>query len=128
MAIIVSWIFAQVTEYIKYRWSGKITKDGLIEELQDIQNQLQRVVLINTRKLQNFALNGMEPSASLSIPNMYYNQYFKDPFSHLNREQRVSYQLIHTSLESLICRMKRLQSFLKILLGNYLYVQMKRKN
>ncbi len=31
----------------------------------------------------------------------FYNQYFKDAFAHLNREQRISYQLIHSSLESL---------------------------
>ena len=100
-AIVVSWIFAQVTEYLKYWWSGKVTKNGLITELYDIQNQLQRVVLIYARQLQIFALNGMEPSASLAVPNMYYQQYFKNAFAHLNQEQRISYQLIHASLEKL---------------------------
>ena len=43
----------------------------------------------------------MEPSAALPVPNMFYKQYFKEAFSHLNREQRISYQLIHASLENL---------------------------
>lgn len=101
IAIIVSWLFAQTTEYVKSWWRGKTTKNGLVTELHDIQNQLQRVVLTHTRQLQVVALNGMEPSSSLPVPNMFYKQYFKDAFAHLNQEQRISYQLIHSSLESL---------------------------
>jgi len=101
VAIIVSWLFAQMTEYVKYRWAGKKTKNGLVTELSDIQNQLQRISVRGARQLQVASLKGMEPSSSLPVANMFYTQYFKDAFAHLNREQRISYQLIHSSLESL---------------------------
>lgn len=101
VAIIVSWLFAQVTEYVKYKWAGKKTTKGLIIELLDIQNQLQRIRVSGARQLQVASLKGMEPSSSLPIANMFYTQYFKDAFAHLNQEQRISYQLIHSSLENL---------------------------
>ena len=67
VAITVSWIFAQVTEYVKYRWAGKKSKNGLITELSDIQNQLQRISLSGARQLQVASLKGIEPSSSLPI-------------------------------------------------------------
>jgi hypothetical protein len=100
-SVFVGWLLAQSTEFAKNWWAGRSTKNGLVTELHDIQDQLQRVVLIHSRQLQIFALNGMEPSAALPVPNMFYKQYFKEAFSHLNREQRISYQLIHASLENL---------------------------
>jgi len=99
--IAISWVVAQATEYAKKLRKKSIIKNGLITELYDIQDQLQRVVLSHTRQLQLVALNGMEPSSVLPVPNMFYQQYFKEAFEHLNREQRISYQLIHSSLESL---------------------------
>jgi hypothetical protein len=32
---------------------------------------------------------------------MFFKQYYKEAFSHLNREQRLSYQLIHAALDNL---------------------------
>jgi hypothetical protein len=37
----------------------------------------------------------------LPIHNMFFKQYYKDVFSQLNREQRLSYQLIHATLDNL---------------------------
>ncbi|MGR8981095.1 MAG: hypothetical protein ACU84H_13515 [Gammaproteobacteria bacterium] len=78
----------------------KLSK-GLLNELEDINDQLNRVIKIHSRQLQIFSLKGMEAITSLPIQNFFFKHYFKDAFPHLNREQRISYQLIHASLEEL---------------------------
>ena len=84
---------------------------GLLTELQDIQEQLQRIELIHARHLQVFALEGLEPSAALPVHNMFFKQYFKEAFTYLNRAQRNSYQLIHASLENLNRKNEELARF-----------------
>lgn len=101
ISVAVGWLLAQGTAFAKDWWTARKLRAGLLTELQDIQDQLQRVVLLHSRQLQISALKGMEPSAALPVQNMFFKQYFKEAFSHLNREQRISYQLIHASLESL---------------------------
>jgi hypothetical protein len=63
---------------------------GLLSELEDIQDQLQRVVLLHSRQLQICAIGGMEPTAAFPINNLFFKQYYKDVFSRLNRAQRIS--------------------------------------
>jgi len=101
IAVALGWLLGQGTALAKDWWAARKLRKGLLVELEDIQDQLQRVVMIHSRHLQIFAINGMEPASSLPIHNMFFSQYFKETFSHLNREQRISYQLIHASLESL---------------------------
>lgn len=101
ISVAMGWLLAQGTALLKDWWAARKLRAGLLTELEDIQDQLQRVVMIHSRQLQIFALKGMEPTAALPVPNMFFKQYFKEAFSHLNRCQRISYQLIHASLESL---------------------------
>lgn len=101
ISVAVGWVLAQGTSFIKNWWAARKLRSGLLTELEDIQDQLQRVVMIHARQLQIFALKGMEPTAALPVHNMFFKQYFKEAFSHLTRSQRISYQLIHASLESL---------------------------
>lgn len=101
ISVAVGWLLAQGTVLAKYWWTARKLRTGLLAELEDIQDQLQRVVLIHTRQLQIHALKGIEPTAALPVQNMFFRQYFKEAFSYLNRSQRISYQLIHASLESL---------------------------
>jgi hypothetical protein len=56
--------------------------------------------MLFARQLQIYALKGIEPSSTFPITNYFFKQYYKDSFSCLNRPQRLSYQLIHASLES----------------------------
>lgn len=111
ISVVVGWLLAQGTALVKDWWAARKLRAGLLTELQDIQDQLQRVVLIHTRQLQIFALKGMEPSAALPVQNMFFKQYFKEAFSHLNREQRISYQLIHSALENLNKKNEELAKF-----------------
>ncbi|MDD5389958.1 MAG: hypothetical protein PHD37_11460 [Gallionellaceae bacterium] len=101
ISVTVGWLLAQGTAFFKDLWTARKLRAGLLTELEDIQNQLQRVVMIHNRQLQIFALKGMEPTAALPVQNMFFRQYFKEAFSHLNRSQRISYQLIHANLENL---------------------------
>jgi hypothetical protein len=100
-SVVVGWFLAQGTTLVKDWWAARKLKTGLLTELQDIESQLQRILLIHGRQIQISSLKGMEPSAALPVQNLFFVHYFKDAFSHLNREQRLSYQLIHSSLESL---------------------------
>ena len=101
ISVVVGWVLAQGTSIMKDLLNTRKLKAGLLNELQDIEDQLQRVVMIHGRQLQIFGKKGMEPSASLPIHNMFFKQYYKDVFSQLNREQRLSYQLIHATLDNL---------------------------
>ena len=101
VSVALGWLLAQGAALAKDWWAARNLRRGLLTELEDIQDQLQRVVLIHSRHLQIFALKGMEPASALPIQNMFFKQYFKEVFSHLNREQRISYQLIHASLDNL---------------------------
>jgi len=101
ISVAVGWLLAQGTALFKDWWAALNLRTGLLAELEDIQDQLQRVVLIHNRQLQISALKGMEPTAVLPVHNLFFRQYFKEAFSHLNRSQRISYQLIHASLENL---------------------------
>lgn len=97
----VGWLLAQGTSLAKDLWSARKLKRGLLHELEDIKEQMHRVLMLYARKLQIYALNGIEPSASIPIYNMFFKQYYKDVFSRLNHNQRYSYQLIHASLDTL---------------------------
>lgn len=101
ISVAVGWVLAQATAFTKDWWTARKLRRGLLVELEDIQNQLDRVILIHTRHLQIFAVKGMAPASALPIQNMFFSQNFQDTFSHLNREQRISYQLIHASLQYL---------------------------
>lgn len=100
-SVLFGWLLGQGATIAKGWWSSRKLRTGLLTELEDIQNQLQRVELIHVRQLQIFAHKGMEPTASLPIQNLFFKHYYKDVFPYLSREQRISYQLIHASLDNL---------------------------
>lgn len=97
----VGWLLAQGTVLATGLWTGWKLKRALLHELEDIKDQMHRVEMMYARKLQIYALEGIEPSASIPIHNIFFKQYYKDVFSRLNRNQRLSYQLIHATLDTL---------------------------
>jgi len=101
VSVALGWLLAQGTTLARDWWNARKLRLGLETELEDIKAQLDRVLLIHQRHLQVFALKGMEPSSSLPLQNLFFKQYYKEAFSHLNREQRISYQLIHAQLDHL---------------------------
>lgn len=101
VSVALGWLLAQGTTLARDWWEARRLRKGLIIELEDINAQLDRSLLIHRRQLQVFALKGMEPTSSLPIQSMFFKQFYKEAFSHLSREQRISYQLIHAQLEHL---------------------------
>ena len=113
VSVLLGWVLGQGTSLAKDWWAARRLRHGLILELHDIDAQLQRVVFIHTRHLQVLAMKGIEPVVSISISNMFFQQYFKEAFAKLNREQRISYQLIHGSLDNLNRQHEKLTTFLE---------------
>lgn len=112
-SIAIGWLLAQGTTLVKDWLNVKRLKNGLLIELEDIRAQLERMQLHNKRNLQFYALKGVPSEGFLSIHNLFFRQYFKDVFGKLNREQRISYQLIHSLLDSLNQQSASLESFLE---------------
>ena len=111
VSVAVGWILGQGTALAKDWWNARKLCGGLLVEIQDIDEQLRRVIMGHARSLQIYALNAIEYDATLPIQNMFFRQYFKDAFSNLNREQRISYQLIHASLDVLNTKMEELGQY-----------------
>lgn len=112
-SVAVGWLLAQGTAFVKDWWAARKLRAGLLTELEDIDAQLQRVVITHSRHLQVYANKGIELSVPIPIHNMFFRQYFKEAFSHLNREQRLSYQLIHSTLESLNAKHEVIEKLLE---------------
>lgn len=101
ISIVGGWALSQGTTVFRDWWAARKRCHGLIIELKDTQEQLKRLQLIVQRQMQFFALRGIEPRTPLPIHNMFFKQFFKDAFPHLNRTQRLSYQIIHSSIDAL---------------------------
>jgi len=112
-SFIFGWLISQLTLLAKYKWKQRKLKIGLLTELQDVRDILQRSVNIYGRLLQAIAKDGVDPTTALPVPNMFFQQYFKEAFGELSREQRISYQLIHALLDSLNKKNEDLAAFLK---------------
>jgi hypothetical protein len=106
------WLLAQGTALIKDWWTARKLKSGLLNELEDIKEQICRIALIYERKIQIHSHKGIEPSVAIEIHNFFFKQYYKDVFSRLNRPQRLSYQLIHGSLDSINQKNEELKKFI----------------
>lgn len=113
VSVAVGWLLAQGTALTKDWWAARKLRVGLLTELEDIEAQLQRVVMMHSRQLQIYANKGIEPAVSLPIENMFFRQYFKEAFAHLTREQRISYQLIHSTLDTFNKKSEAISSLLE---------------
>src|SRR5262245_46150678 len=100
LSILVGWVLAQGTVAVKEWWTKRKHLKGLEDELEDLKPQLKRLLLIYQRKIQFYAIMGVETSVPVSINNYYFKHFYKDVFSSLNRDQRISYQLIHSSIDA----------------------------
>jgi hypothetical protein len=91
----------QGTAIAKDFYQSRKFKRALLKELEDIREQLFRNKLGYARQLQIYANQGLEPAAPGIVHNLFFREYFKQVFSRLNREQRLSYQLIHGMVDSI---------------------------
>lgn len=121
ISAVAGWFGSQLYSFVKLKWAERKLKDGLLTELQDVKDILQRSVNIYGRSLQISAKQGIDPTTALPVPNMYFQHYFKQAFSSLNREQRISYQLIHALLDSLNKKNEELGKFFEERCNNLRY-------
>ena len=95
------WILAQITELISKWYFKRNLLKCLLEELSDLQSELDRTLLFYSRQLQIYALKGIEYSVPALLSNYIFENHYKDAVLSLNRQQRISYQLIHTLIKSI---------------------------
>ena len=72
----------------------------LLEELSELQDELERTLLIYSRQLQIHALQGIDNGAPVQLSNHIFKNYYKDAVLGLNKQQRISIQLIHTWVDT----------------------------
>ncbi|MGZ4956396.1 MAG: hypothetical protein ACXV8Q_14920 [Methylobacter sp.] len=106
ISILAGWLLAQFTGVIKdIRYKKKIQK-CLIEELEELQTELNRMLISDSRKLQIYSLNCIDKFCSTPLSNHIFKNYYKDVVLILNKNQRISLQLIHTLIENINIRIK----------------------
>ncbi len=101
ISVAAGWVLAQGTALTRDFYIAWKLKRALLKELEDIREQLERVAVAYLRNLQFYALRGIENSVPNGVPNLFFKQYYKEVFYRLNREQRLSYQLIHGTIDRL---------------------------
>ena len=96
----VGWVLAQFTSAMKVWFQREKIKKLLLEELKDIDLEIDRLLMFYNRQLQIFGANGIGNSSSVGISNFIFKNYYKDALLSLNQRQRISYQMIHSLVDS----------------------------
>ncbi len=99
-SVTAGWFLAQFTSFLKEWFKVRKIKRCLLEELDELKSEFERTLLIYARQLQIHALGGIDNGAATKLSNHIFNNYYKDAVLSLNKDQRISYQLIHTSVGS----------------------------
>ncbi|MGU5682007.1 hypothetical protein [Aeromonas allosaccharophila] len=96
---LVGFVSAQFYTFIQARININKIKKNIFLELSDVDNQLknaQSTLEKNIKHICNKEFSGAYPS---KIRACIFNGFFVDIAIHLNRSQRVSYQIIHGYLD-----------------------------
>jgi hypothetical protein len=78
IAVVIGWALGQGTALAKELYRSWRLKRALLEELEDLREQLERVAMGYRRQLQMYALNGIEPVTPNVLSNLFFKQYYKD--------------------------------------------------
>lgn len=100
-SVFVGWGLAQVTNVLKDMCHIRKVKNQLELELDELDSELKRTLQIYTRSLQVYAKKGIDNGVATPLSNHIFKNYYKDVVLSLNKHQRISYQLIHTLIESI---------------------------
>lgn len=111
--VFLGWLLGQGAIVIRDWRSRRRLKKGLETELEDLRSELRRVTMIRQRQLQVLTLGGIEAAYPTPINNFFYKHHFKDVFAHLNREQRLSYQHIHSAVDMVNAGSEEQMQYLK---------------
>ena len=100
-SVFVGWLLSQLTVYGKDYRLKRALRAGLLTELVDIRAELDRIALTYERAIQLSAAKGIEPAVPGPASNFFFTHHYKDVFISLNREQRLSYQIIHKKVDAI---------------------------
>lgn len=98
-SVFVGWLLAQLTGTIKDWLRNRKILRCLLAELEDLKCELERVLMIYARQLQIHALQGVDNGSPAPVSNHIFKNYYKDAVLSLNKNQRISIQLIHTLID-----------------------------
>ena len=98
-SVFVGWALAQSTGIAKEYFHRRKVRKYLLEELSELQSELERTLMIYSRELQIYANQGIGNSGPSPLSNHIFKNYYKDALLSLNKDQRISFQLIHTLIE-----------------------------
>jgi len=100
-SVFAGWILAQVTGILRDRLKERKIRKCLEEELNDLLKELKRTKLIYGRALQIYGLKGIDDGVPTRLNNHVFKNYYKDAVLSLNANQRISFQMIDTLVESI---------------------------
>lgn len=84
---------------------------SMLEELKDIRVQVLGVIEAHARNLQLAGAGGMEGSGIPTVHHLFFASAYEEVFPILSQARRLSYQLIHSSVESLNAQNSELDRF-----------------
>jgi hypothetical protein len=99
-SIFAGWLLAQITGTVKEWLKIRKIRQCLLEELDELQCELERVLMVYARQLQIYALQGVDNASPAQLSNHIFRNHYKDAVLSLNKNQRISIQLIHTLIDS----------------------------
>lgn len=100
-SLVGGWLLAQFTSLVKAWIERRRVKKLLIEELLDLKHESKRLYYFFARELQLAGAGGIGNSAPVGIANPIFKGYYKDALLGLNRQQRMSYQMINSMIDSI---------------------------
>ena len=112
VSVIVGLILGQIISGIKGVILRYKIKKALLTELMDIRIELGRVEQSFLRSLQLVALKCTEGSVPQKLSNFIFTENYKNIALHLNQEQRVSYQMIHSYVATVNADIEKLEKLI----------------
>lgn len=98
-AVVTGWLLAQASGIVKDRLNRRRIRRGLLQELEELSEELNRNSLYYARQLQIYALRGIGDDIPLFLSNHIFKNYYKDAVLSLNQAQRISLQMIHSYVD-----------------------------
>jgi len=110
---VIGWLLGTLTTWWREHLRLRRMATGLEDELLDIRRQTEDLVISLERSLQWVAAQGMSAVGALPIQHGFYEIAYKEVFVDLGQAQRLSFQLIHSAVDSLNDQVQRLDDHLE---------------
>lgn len=95
---LVGFFLAQAGTTIRAYFQRRKTLKLLLEELKDIDRETTRLLYFYGRNLQLHGAQQIGDYAAVGISDPIFSNYYKDVLLHLNQNQRISFQMIHSQV------------------------------